>query len=242
MWAYHAPVDRMIVFDYQRGRGRVNCREMLGDFRGYLQTDGYAAYKEHKAREAIIPLACWAHARRKFFEAQDNDHRRATEALEMIAKLYDVERDARERGLDAAARKQLRLEQSLPVIDTIGQWLVRALEQTTPKSPIGVAVGYTVSLFKELRNYLHDGHLEIDNNLIENAIRPLALGRKNYLFAGSHDAAMNIAMYRSFFATCRLHGIDQRRWLLHVLGTIAATPADQYHTLLPQNVDPSQLA
>jgi hypothetical protein len=212
---------------------------MLGDFRGHLQTDGYAAYKEHKAREGIIPLACWAHARRKFFEAQDNDQARAGQALAMIAKLYDVEREARERGLDAVARRELRLEQSLPVVDAIGEWLVRALEETTPKSPIGMAVAYTVSLFSELRNYLHDGSLEIDNNLIENAIRPLALGRKNYLFAGSHEAAVNIAMYRSFFATSRLHGIDERRWLLHVLGRIATTPIDQYHTLLPQNIDRS---
>jgi hypothetical protein len=82
---------------------------------------------------------------------------------------------------------------------------VGALEETTPKSPIGVAVRYAIGLWSALENYLHDGHLEIDNNLIENAIRPLALGRKNYLFAGSHSAAVNIAMYRSFFATCRLH-------------------------------------
>lgn len=241
MWAYHAPVDGIIYFDYQRGRGKVNCREMLGEYRGFLQTDGYAAYNQHKAREAIIPLACWAHVRRKFFEAQNNDERRAATALTMIRTLYDVERDAREQALSAEERKELRLEKSLPVVNTIGQWLVRMLEETTPKSPIGAAVRYAVSLWSELENYLRDGHLEIDNNLIENAIRPLALGRKNYLFAGSHDAAVNIAMYRSFFATCRLHGIDQRRWLLHVLRSIATTPADQYHTLLPQNVDRSLL-
>lgn len=239
MWAYHAPVDGVIVFDYQSGRGELNCRAMLGEYRGYLQTDGYAAYKQHKAREGIVPLACWAHVRRKFFEAQENDRTRAEEALAMIATLYDVERDARERGLSPGERKEVRLERSHPVTTAIGRWLVRALEETTPKSPIGAAVRYAHSLWDELENYLHDGHLEIDNNLVENAIRPLALGRKNYLFAGSHDAAINIAMYRSFFATCRLHGVDARRWLLHVLGAISSTPADRYHTLLPQNLAPS---
>ena len=241
IWSYHAPVDGIIYFDYQRGRGGINCHEMLGEYRGYLQTDGYAAYNQHKAREGIIPLACWAHVRRKFFEAQSNDQPRATWMLEMIGALYKIERDAREQTLAADERKKLRLEKSHPVTIAIGQWLVQSLEETTPKSPIGAAVRYAVSLWSELENYLHDGHLEIDNNLIENAIRPLALGRKNYLFAGSHDAAINIAMYRSFFATCRLHRIDQRRWLLHVLRTIAATPTDQYHTLLPSNVDRSLL-
>ena len=241
MWAYHAPVERVIYFDYQRGRGQLNCRDMLSAFTGYLQTDGYAAYTQHKARDTVVALACWAHVRRKFFDAQDNDQQRAAEALAMIALLYDVERDARDRGLTADARKQLRLERSLPVTTAIGQWLVRSLDETTPKSPIGVAVRYAMSLWDELENYLHDGHLEIDNNLIENAIRPLAIGRKNYLFAGSHDAAVNIAMYRSFFATCRLHGVDPRRWLLYVLKTIATTPADEYHKLLPQNIDRTPL-
>lgn len=123
------------------------------------------------------------------------------------------------------------------MINVIGQWLVNEIDRTTPKSPIGVAIRYAIALWDELQTYLYDGSLEIDNNLVENAIRPIALGRKNYLFAGSHDAAVNIAMYRTFFATCRLNGVDERRWLLHVLNTIGNTPADRYHTLLPHNID-----
>ena len=241
MWCYHAVVDQLIYFDYQRGRGTINCKAMLEHFRGYLQSDGYAAYNEHKAREGIIPLACWAHVRRKFFDARSNDEKRADAALTMIAKLYDVERQAREGSLPAEERKTLRLEHSLPLTNAFGAWLVKMLDETTPKSPIGVAVRYAVSLWSELENYLHDGHLEIDNNLTENAIRPLALGRKNYLFAGSHDAAVNIAMYRSFFATCRLHEIDPRAWLTHVLTAIRTTPAEEYHTLLPHKIDREKL-
>ena len=237
IWVYHAPLDRLAYFDYQRGRGEVNCNEMLSDFRGYLQTDAYVAYKTHKARDGITPLACWAHARRKFFDAQSNDHERAQIALKLIGKLYDVERIARDGGLAPDARKELRLDQSLPVINIIGQWLVNEIDHTTPKSPIGAAIRYALALWDELQTYLYNGSLEIDNNLVENAIRPVALGRKNYLFAGSHDAAVNIAMYRSFFATCRLNGVDERRWLLHVLNTIGSTPADRYHTLLPQHID-----
>ena len=242
MWAYHAVIDRVIYFDYQRGRGEINCREMLREFAGYLQTDAYAAYNAHKARSTITPLACWAHVRRKFFDASANDTARSEEALALIGRLYAVEADARARALTPEQRTELRLEQSLPILNTISAWLVRALEETTPKSPIGAAVRYAVGLWSELENYLRDGHLEIDNNLIENAIRPLALGRKNYLFAGSHDAAINIAMYRSFFATCRLHDVDASRWLLYVLEHIRSTPAEQYPMLLPQNIDRALLA
>jgi transposase len=241
LWAYHAPIDRLAYFEYRRGRGSEHCREMLSRFSGYLQTDGYVAYDAHKARADIVPLACWAHARRKFYEAQTNDAARAQHALEVIGALYDVERDARERGLSAAERKELRLERSLPLLNDFGAWLAAMLVETTPKSPIGDAVRYAVALDKELEHYLLDGALEIDNNLVENAIRPVALGRKNYLFAGSHEAAPNIAMYRTFFATCRLNGVDERRWLEHVLRTIRSTPAAAYHTLLPQNIDPELL-
>lgn len=238
MWVYHALLAKVVYFDYQRGRGAINCEAILAPFSGYLQTDGYAAYRLHKARSNVIGLACWAHVRRKFFEAQANDPERSATALALIRKLYDVEHLAREQHLTSTERKQLRLEHALPLINTIGAWLVAHLDQTTPKSPIGMAIGYAISLWDELQTYLLDGSLEIDNNLVENAIRPLALGRKNYLFAGSHDAAINIAMYRSFFATCRLSAIDPYAWLLHVLQMLPITPPEEYYTLLPHNIDP----
>ena len=241
MWVYHAPVDKLVYFDYQRGRGKINCKQMLDQFNGHLQTDGYVAYAEHKARSGITPLACWAHVRRKFFDAQSNDQERSDIALKLIRKLYDVERDAREQSLCAAERKDQRLEQSLPVTNAIGAWLAREHDETKPKSPIGNAVRYAIGLWRELETYLYDGNLEIDNNLIENTIRPLALGRKNYLFAGSHDAAVNIAMYRSFFAMCKLNDIDPYRWLLYVFNTIRSTPAAEYHLLLPNNIDRTRL-
>lgn len=242
IWAYHAPIDKLMYFEYQRGRGHVNCKEMLEGFSGWLQTDGYAAYDLHKARADVTPLACWAHVRRKFFEAQSNDQERSEIALKLIRKLYKVERHADDEQLSAEQRKTLRIDKALPITTAIGQWLASEIEHTTPKSPIGEAVRYAASLWDELENYLFDGNLQIDNNLIENQIRPLAIGRKNYLFAGSHDGAVNIAMYRSFFATCRLNGIDAYRWLLYVLTAIRITPPNEYHTLLPQNVDREKFA
>jgi transposase len=242
MWVHHAPLEKIILFDYRRGRGAAHVRELLGDFHGYLQTDAYAAYDVHKARADVIPLACWAHVRRKFDEALKDDPQRAGTALALIRKLYAVEAEARERGLDAAERKELRLVKSLPLINVIGEWLVAELQNTLPKSPVGKAVRHAISLWDELQNYLLDGSLEIDNNLIENAIRPLALGRKNYLFAGSHEGALNIAMYRSFFATCRLAGHDPYAWMMYVLHHLPVTSPEDHISLLPQNVTAEALA
>ena len=208
LWGYHAPLQKAVYFEYQKGRGQIHCRPMLEEFTGYLQTDDYQVYHQHKARDGIIGLACWAHTRRNFDKALDSDRERATIALHLIQRLYAVEREARDGHLSYEARKELRLDKALPVINHLGNWLAGQIDETLPKSPIGKAVRYAVRLWEELQAYLHDGHLEIDNNLMENAIRPVALGRKNWLFAGSHDAAQNIAMYRSFFGTCHLNGIN----------------------------------
>lgn len=243
MWVFHDPLRRAVFFEYRRGRGKVDCRQMLDRFRGgYAQTDGYAVYNDFKEREDLIPLACWAHARRKFKQASENDKARSDLALTLIQRLYAVECEAREQGLSHEERGALRMERSEPVLTLLYDWLLSERNAVTPKSMIGKAISYTLGLWKELTNYLLDGRLEIDSNWIENSIRPLALGRKNYLFAGSDEGAINIAMYRSFFGTCAMHGIDPYRWLLHVLRTLASTPADQYYTLLPQNMDPARLA
>jgi len=121
-------------------------------------------------------------------------------------------------------------------------WLAKEQQQTIPRSPIGKAILYAVRLWDELLAYLYNGRLEIDNNLMENAIRPIAIGRKNYMFAGSHDGAVNIAMYRSFFGTCQLNGINPYNWLRYVLLNINSTAPVDYHKLLPNFIDPNLLA
>jgi len=119
--------------------------------------------------------------------------------------------------------------------------MVQELPDVLPRSPMGKALRYAVRLWDELMAYLYDGRIEIDNNLMENAIRPIALGRKNWLFAGSHEGAINIAMYRSFFGTCQLNGINPYHWLRYVLTHINSTAPARYYTLLPQHIDPALL-
>ena len=208
---------------------------MLGNFKGYLQTDGYAVYQKYAKKKEVIHLACWAHARREFERALDNDKPRAEKALLMIQKLYAVERQVREEKLTPEQVKELRLDKALPVINELGKWIFKEIKNTLPKSRIGKAMAYALARWDALSAYLYDGNLQIDNNLVENAIRPVALGRKNYLFAGSHEAAQRSAMIYSFFAICRKHEVNPFQWLKHTLENIMSINHKNIKDLYPQN-------
>lgn len=234
-WVYHNPIDRTTLFDYQPTRGASAPRRILDGFKGYLQTDGYGVYKKIGAGAGVTHLACWAHARREFERALDNDRKRAATALGYIQKLYGIERTAREKKLSADQRKELRLEESLPLINEMGKWIAEQMKKVLPRSQIGKAFSYSAARWEALSSYLYDGRLEIDNNLVENAIRPVALGRKNYLFAGSHKGAQRAAMVYSFFASCKAHQVNPHRWVKHVLENIMSTKFNDIRSLYPQN-------
>ena len=234
-WVYHSPLDGLVLMDYQPTRAAVACKEMLAHFKGYLQSDGYAVYEKPGQRSGVTPLACWAHARREFERALENDKARAAKALTFIQKLYAVERKAREGKLDAAQIKNLRLEESLPVINELGKWIFAEVKQTLPKSQIGKAMHYTMNRWDKLSAYLQDGNLLIDNNAIENAIRPIALGRKNYLFAGNHQAAARAGIIYSFFAMCKKHEVNPFQWLKYTLQNIMTINHKNISDLYPQN-------
>lgn len=235
-WGYHCPLDGTVLFDYQPGRSAGAAAHVLNGFQGYLQTDGYTAYNKFGAAEGVTHLNCWAHARREFDGALSNDRDRAAIALAFIQTLYGVEAQARENGLSAKGRKTLRLDKSLPTLNAMVKWMTGELKagNVLPKSPIGKAMHYSLDRWGELSAYLLDGTLEIDNNLIENAIRPLALGRKNYLFAGSHDAAKRAAAIYSFFAMCKKENVNPFEWLRHVFEHIGDTKMTQIGMLYPK--------
>ena len=174
-----------------------------------------------------------AHARRKFDEAKDNDLARAEYALTEIQKLYIVERQAREKNLAAAQRYSLRQEKSLPVLNALKTWMLQNYQAVLPKSTIGQALHYSLERFDRLMFYTTDGKLEIDNNLVENAIRPVAIGRKNYLFAGSHHGAKRAAMLYSFLGTCKINGINPFEWLRATLEKIPTYHVNKLVELLP---------
>lgn len=232
-WVYYDPVNKLVLFDYRKTRGREGPDELLETFSGYLQTDGYTAYTNLK-NKSIILLACMAHARRKFEHALENDRPRAEFALLKIQQLYQIEAQIREQELSADEIKAIRLEKSLPVLLEMETWLKEEIYQVLPKSAIGTAFAYTLNLWPRLIRYIDDGRFLIDNNLIENSIRPVALGRKNYLFAGSHEAAQQAAIIYSLLASCKINNIEPFAWLRHTLSIIPDYPANKLHTLLPQ--------
>ena len=232
-WVYHNSIDGLVWFDYQEGRGREGPAAVLKDFKGYLQTDGYIVYDFFKEEKNITVLHCMAHARRMFFEAKGNDKAIAEYALEQIGLLYTIERKAKEQQLDREQILQLRQTEAVPVLESLGKWMKESYLKVLPASTIGKALGYSIERWGELMLYATDGKLNIDNNPVENSIRPLAIGRKNYLFAGSHEAAKRSAMLYSLMGTCKLHGINPFIWLRDVLQRIATHPINKIEELLP---------
>jgi transposase len=232
-WVYYAPLEKLVCFDYRKGRGRDGPEKFLESFRGMLQTDGYNAYDIYEKRDGIILHGCMAHARRKFENSKDNDPQRAEYVLDRMRKLYMTEREARENNLSFEQRKKLRLEQSFPVLQELEKWMKEQLPDVLPKSSIGQAITYTLGLWKRLTRYIENGQVEIDNNLIENSIRPVALGRKNYMFAGSHEAAKQAAMIYSFLGTCKINNVEPLGWLKDVLQRIQDHSIQKLDELLP---------
>ncbi len=153
----------------------------------------------------------------------------------MIQQLYAVERKVKEEQLSADQIKELRLAESLLVINELGKWIFEEIKATLPKSQIGKAMAYAYARWDALSAYLYDGSLQIDNNMVENAIRPVALGRKNYLFAGSHEAAQRAAMIYSFFAICKKHDVNPFNWLKYTLENIMSINHKNIKDLYPQN-------
>ena len=180
-----------------------------------------------------------AHSRRYFSEAEKNDPKRAAYALEIFGQLYDIERDIKDKT--AEERKKARTELSKPIWESFGAWLEANAGQLNEKSAIYKAFAYTMKRFKRLAVYMEDEMLNIDNNPLEYSIRPIALGRRNFLFSGSHDGAQRSAMLYSFMGSCRLHGINPMTWLEDVLKELSNNPTQPIQKYLPNNWKKSQI-
>jgi hypothetical protein len=176
-----------------------------------------------------------AHARRKFIEAEPNDTERSRYALEEIQQLYAIERKATDEQLSELDVLKLRRQEAIPILEALGKWMQQAYIEVLPKSAIGKALAYSIERWQQLMIYTTNGKLNIDNNPVERAIRPVAIGRKNYLFAGSHEAAQRSAMLYSLMGTCKLHGVNPFDWLKNVLEQISAHPINKIQELLPHH-------
>jgi transposase len=250
IWTYIGDARHpYIVYDYTPDRTRAGPQNWLAGYKGYLQADAYGGYDGIYAAGGVTEVACWAHARRKFFDARETDARRAAEMLAMVRELYAVEDAAkaridalaRERGADGvmheeadAIRRQWRQEQAVPVLGRVRAWLDAESQLVLPRSPMAAAITYTLNQWDALCRYTEHGWLNIDNNAAERALKRVAIGRKNWLFAGNDRAGVTTATLYSLIASAERHGLDPQRYLTGVLANIASTPVSQLDKLLPE--------
>jgi hypothetical protein len=227
-----------VVYGYTPDRSAAGPEAIFKDFKGYLQADAYPAYDGLYRSGAIVEVGCLMHARRKFYEARTSDPERSHRVLAWISLLYDVEREAKEhlaQGYEAfvAARQALRSERSRPIFDQLHAWLQAEAPQVLPKSPIGEAIQYAWNHWEALRRPLEAGFLELDNGACERALKPVALGRKNWLFAGSDQGGETAAVLMSLCTSCKNLGVDPQAYLGDVLDRISTHPARRIEELLP---------
>jgi transposase len=236
LWCYNNSIEKMVFFDYQHGRGIKYAEGILKDFSGTLQVDGWEVYKSIADKyKCIILMFCMAHARRKFKEALEYEPELVSFALNKFNILYEVERYCKEHNLSYDEIKNLRQHKSVPVLNELEQWMKLQYVKLLPSSPLSEAIGYTLRHWKGLCYYTTNGMLKIDNNPVENSIRPVALGRKNFLFAGSERGAQRIAIIYSLIGTCKMNNVNPYLWLKDVLEKLNDHPVNKLADLLPHN-------
>ena len=233
LWQYGRPGGN-VVFDFRLGRGRDGPKWFLGQFEGILQSDGYAAY-EHVGGPKIVHAGCWAHSRRKFFEALKlhSEDRIALQIVRRIDELFAIDAQARAQKLNHLARHALRLEQARPLLDAIKAQIEAARAQALPASALAKAASYTLALWPKLTRFLEYPELELSNNLAENSMRPLVIGRKNWIHLGSQQAGPKVAAILSVVESCRRLKIPIREYLSAVLPGLADFPLQRIKARTP---------
>lgn len=242
MWVYRSGEftnNPVVIYDYHPSRAGACVRDFLGDYQGYLLSDGYSAYD---TLEGVTQAACMAHVRRKFIDAQKASPSKKAgkpeKALSFIGKLYALERRAK--NLSAEARQQLRMQESLPILNDFKQWLDSM--QVLPKGALGKAITYAINQWPKLLTYLEDGHISIDNNVTERDIRPFTTGRKNWMFSTSVGGAKASANLYSLVMTCRANDINPYYYFRHLFTELPKrSQADGISDLMPWNVDLSDV-
>jgi transposase len=250
MWVFRGGSigQQVLIFQYHPTRSGKVVLEFLAEYEGYIQTDGYNGYDELARQSGIIHVGCWVHARRNFVDvlkAMGGGKKKkgnAPIALSYIGKLYQIEREAKEKELSVDEIYQLRQKRSKPILEEFKKWLTEKYPQTPPRGLLGKAISYCLNRWGSLERYLEDGRLQIDNNLIENAIRPFALGRKNWLFSGNPRGAEASAALYSLIETAKMNGLDPYWYLRFLFEKLPlAKTKEDYKALLPHYIDKEEL-
>jgi hypothetical protein len=235
-WPIYGDRDE-VVFPFSDSRSGAFIQEVLGEYSGVLLTDGYTAYEKYAARiNGVVHAQCWSHTRRHFLKAEDIEPELTATALEYIRRLYDEEGELNRRRLDATKRLEQRAKQCKPIVDEFFEWLKTTLEQRAllPSSPFTGAADYALAREGSLRVFLEYPDVPIDTNHLEREIRPIALGRKNWMFCWTEVGAQCVGIFQSLIATCRLQGIDPYTYLVDVLQRVDDHPASDVAALTPR--------
>jgi len=244
LWVFRGgnPRAPTIVFEYRETRSAKFLLELLKDYKGYIQTDGYKGYNYLEALEDIVLIACWTHGRRKYDEAAraSKNKSSAQQALSMIKRLYIIEKTAKD--FTPEERQRLRKKESVPILEKIKEWLDKKHFQVLPQSLIGKAVNYTLTLWPRLINYVDDGIIPIDNNGVENALRPECLGKKNWLFSYTPSGASASAFFYSLVETAKANGLEPYWYLRYLFQQIIQVETEEeMRNLLPQYVNREEI-
>ena len=238
-WVYFDPLGKVILFDYRKSRGGDAPSTFLAGFNGTLQVDGYEGYNGICSKPGVTRAACMDHVRRYFERSRDSQLQDAEYALSIIASWYAVEEQSRALNLDADQRLVRRKQLIAPSMGQFCEWLKMQTRSALPQSPLGKAAYYALGQWKGFQPFLNNGTIQLSNCLIENGIRPVAIGRKNYMFKGSHEAAQRGAMIYSTVGTAKLHGIDRFDYFTDIFTRLPASTNHQIDLFLPQNWKPT---
>lgn len=247
MWVFRggSPDKPVVVYQYHPSRSAEVAKVFLRDYKGVVQTDGYAGYNFLDRWEDVLHVACWAHVRRKFYEAKKASANKkpgsADKALAMIGRLYQLERQAKMAGLDAEDLKKMRQQKGKPIVNDMGKWLEKRQSQIPPKSLLGKAINYSLNQWPRLIGYLENGFAGIDNNMAENAIRPFVIGRKNWLFSGTPKGARSSAALYSLIETAKACDLEPYAYLRYLFEKLPTTPRAARKELLPSALTAADL-
>lgn len=234
VWGLRAPKRNLAYFHWDEGsRAGAVIHKVLDKYQGAIQSDGYGAYNVYENTKGITLLGCWAHARRYFEKALKEDPQNAEIALGMIQYLYRIEREMQEQELPPDQIAERRKRDAYPLLLKFQEWMLDIYPKVLPKSRIGTAISYTTNIWKRLARYVNDGNYLIDNNGIERAIRPITIGRKNYLFCGSNDSAERTAIIYTIAACCKLAEVDTQEYLEDVMNRIDDLKLSELDQLFP---------
>jgi transposase len=228
-----APKEKIVIFEYIKTKEKKNILDALAGFVGHLQVDGNVSYEAKGKDDQVTLMHCIVHSRRNFVKALDFQKEKSVHVLDLIKELYKIEKSCKEENLSTEAIYYHRQQESVPVLDKLKTYLLEQYQPNLPTNPFQKAVAYMLKRWEGLIEYTNRGYLLPDNNLIENQIRPLALGRKNFLFAGSHQGAYYAATLYTLLGTCQLNGINPYRWLVDILQRIDNHDINKLHELLP---------